>query len=572
VVAKGGNMKKIFYSLLLLIAACDDADKVVEQTVIVDDTPSGNFLAGFYAAQKYNMEDAANFYAQVVKMGEKDPEFLRTSFSLFTASGNIDEATEYAKSFLKTNPQNSIANLVMFAGSLGKDDVISAQKYLDNVEPKNFDKFLKPALSSWLAAYKKNEVAAFSANEEIKPLFANFYFYNKALLYEYFGKSDEALKIYTMFTKSPVVSSRVGEVIANFFARRGEYKQAQNILNNLKIGRNSIIVRHLLDKLGEDILNASEGKKVKNVYSPLITSPKQAMAEAFLTMLDFAGGLKAFDAAILYAQFALHFNPNIEIAKIFYAEIMDLRGVYNVSNKIYSSFDIKSPFYYYANLRLASNLIRVKKLEEAEKVYKKIIKAFPGKVEAYIDLANLYKAQKEYKDALSNYNIAIELLSEPTGDDWVVFYNRGLMFDELKEYDKAEQDFLTALKISPQNYILLNHMGYSWIERGKNITQGINMIKLAIEKAPNDANIIDSLGWAYFIQGMYKQAVEKLEIALTKDNSNSIINDHLGDAYFKIGRKLEAQYQWKKALFFNNKDGLLKNPEKIKQKIDAEKI
>ena len=82
----------------------------------------------------------------------------------------------------------------------------------------------------------------------------------------------------------------------------------------------------------------------------------------------------------------------------------------------------------------------------------------------------------------------------------------------------------------------------------RNLKEGLEMIKTAVELRPNDGYIIDSLGWAYFRLGRYAEAVDQLERAVLITPLDPTINDHLGDAYWKVGRKREARFQWERAL------------------------
>jgi tetratricopeptide (TPR) repeat protein len=91
---------------------------------------------------------------------------------------------------------------------------------------------------------------------------------------------------------------------------------------------------------------------------------------------------------------------------------------------------------------------------------------------------------------------------------------------------------------------VLNYLGYSWVDKGMNLTRALDMIQKAVQASPNDGYIIDSLGWAYYRLGRYSDAVTQLEQAATLRPNDPEINDHLGDAYWKVGRKLEAKFQW----------------------------
>src|SRR5204863_301415 len=91
---------------------------------------------------------------------------------------------------------------------------------------------------------------------------------------------------------------------------------------------------------------------------------------------------------------------------------------------------------------------------------------------------------------------------------------------------------------------VLNYLGYSWIDQGINLDEGMKMIKRAVDQRPDDGYIVDSLGWAYYRIGNHEDAVKHLERAIDLKPEDPTINDHLGDAYWRIGRTLEARFQW----------------------------
>jgi tetratricopeptide (TPR) repeat protein len=76
----------------------------------------------------------------------------------------------------------------------------------------------------------------------------------------------------------------------------------------------------------------------------------------------------------------------------------------------------------------------------------------------------------------------------------------------------------------------------------------MDLIKKAVELRPNDGDIVDSLGWAYYRLGKYPEATTELERAVELKPQSWEINDHLGDVYWKTNRKLEAKFQWLHAL------------------------
>ena len=104
-----------------------------------------------------------------------------------------------------------------------------------------------------------------------------------------------------------------------------------------------------------------------------------------------------------------------------------------------------------------------------------------------------------------------------------------------------------ALELFPDQPHVLNYLGYSWVDQGVHLDEGMDMIRRAVEQRPDDGYIVDSLGWAYFRPGNYDEAVKNLERAVELKPDDPTINDHLGDAYWRVGRTLEAQFQWSHA-------------------------
>jgi Flp pilus assembly protein TadD len=113
---------------------------------------------------------------------------------------------------------------------------------------------------------------------------------------------------------------------------------------------------------------------------------------------------------------------------------------------------------------------------------------------------------------------------------------------------EAENELWAALTAAPNEPTFLNHLGYMWVDTGRRVEQGAEMLARAHAAEPENGNIQDSLGWAQFRQGQYDLAVETLEGAVDKEPANAEINDHLGDAYWAVGRQREAGFQWNRVL------------------------
>ena len=121
-----------------------------------------------------------------------------------------------------------------------------------------------------------------------------------------------------------------------------------------------------------------------------------------------------------------------------------------------------------------------------------------------------------------------------------------------------------ALRLVPENAMVLNYLGYSWLSRSIKLDQARKLIEKAAAKDPENGSIIDSLGWVQYKTQDIAAAVETLERAVRLSPGNSVISDHLGDAYWKSGRLREARFEWRHALATAEDD---ENIERIKAKM-----
>ena len=142
---------------------------------------------------------------------------------------------------------------------------------------------------------------------------------------------------------------------------------------------------------------------------------------------------------------------------------------------------------------------------------------------------------------------------------------RGVAYERIGEWDKAEKDLLASLKASPDQAYVINYLAYSWIEQGVNIEKSLKMLEKANQLKSNDPYIIDSLGWALFKLKRFEESKEYLQLALRLMPADPIVNDHYGDVLWKNGNKLQARYYWNNVLQLENTEKDLK--DKVKEKL-----
>ena len=171
--------------------------------------------------------------------------------------------------------------------------------------------------------------------------------------------------------------------------------------------------------------------------------------------------------------------------------------------------------------------------------------------EALTALGNLQRSRKMFSEAAETYSRVLSLQKMPDKSQWILYYYRGIVNERNKHWPQAEADLKKALELNPDQPLVLNYLGYSWVDQGANLDEAFKMLRRAVDLRQRDGYVVDSLGWAYYRLGRYNDAVNELEKAIDLKPSDPVINDHLGDAYWRVGRKLEAQFQWNHARDLN---------------------
>jgi tetratricopeptide (TPR) repeat protein len=199
-------------------------------------------------------------------------------------------------------------------------------------------------------------------------------------------------------------------------------------------------------------------------------------------------------------------------------------------------------------LRRAVLLEKVNRPDEAVALLRQTSAAYATMPQPPARLGDLLRRRERFAEAAEAYDVAMARLREVRARDWPLLYARGIARERAGDWARAEPDFLKALELSPEQPLVLNYLGYTWADQGRNLDRAKAMLLRATELRPQDGNIADSLGWVLFRLGDLRGAVQWLEKAVELEPRNSVINDHLGDAYWASGRHREAQFQWRRAL------------------------
>jgi tetratricopeptide (TPR) repeat protein len=174
-----------------------------------------------------------------------------------------------------------------------------------------------------------------------------------------------------------------------------------------------------------------------------------------------------------------------------------------------------------------------------------------------VRLADIARRSSDPAAAANAYERLEAALGDDQGDQSLrgtLLIARAELLLQDGKWDAAHPLMEKAVTLRPDDASILNFVGYSALERRKDVKQSLARIEAAWRQEPQNASITDSLGWAYFLTGRTDEAVDLLEKAQLGEPGNAVIVEHLGDAYWKAGRKFQARYNWRAAALLADAD------------------
>src|SRR6267154_2182244 len=500
-------------------------------------TTAGSYLAARHASVERDASSAATFYRSALRTDPKNNELLDRAFISSLADGDIDEAVKLADRILTIDKSNRVARLVVGVRDLKQKKYAAAQLNINQSIRGPITDLVATLLSGW-ASYGAGDTKSAITNidkltgPEWYPIFKDLH---AGMILELGGKEKDAGARLERAYKLDDSMLRVADAYARWLSRNKDAAAATAIYEafDKKLARHPLVL--------EGLRESRAGKKL----TPLVDSAQSGAAEALYGIgatLTRRGGE---DLALVYLQLSLYLAPDHSLALLSLADLYESVKKPAMAIKVYERMPASSPLKRNAQIQIATNLDAADRSEEAIKILKGVTTEDSRDIEAVMALGNIERSRKKFADCVQTYSQGIDVL--PQGNDkanWIYYYYRGICEERSKQWSKAETDMRKALELQPEQPHVLNYLGYSWIDQGINLDEGMKMIKRAVDQRPDDGYIVDSLGWAYYRIGNYEDAVKNLERAIDLKPEDPTINDHLGDAYWRIGRTLEAKFQW----------------------------
>jgi tetratricopeptide (TPR) repeat protein len=500
---------------------------------------SGSYLAARHAGTQRDAGAAAAYYRSALRNDPKNNELLQLAFLSVLSEGDVEEATRLAEQVVSFDRNDKIARLVIGVKALKQKKYVAAKQNLTQSVRGPITDLAATLLVAWASYGAADAKGAVESIDKLQGAewYALFKDLHAGLILDLAGSKKEAGKRFERAQKLDGTALRIVESYGSWLSRNGSKEEALKVYKafDAQLPRHPLIVEAM------DQIN--KGKAV----GPLVDSPQAGAAEVLYGLGAAIGRRGGENLGLVYLQLALYLSPNQPLALLSLADLYEQVKNPELAIKVYERVPQGSPLRRNAEIQLASNLDTLDRTDEAKQRLNKLIVERSDDLDATMALGNILRGRKMFDECADVYGKSIALLANPERPNWLVFYFRGICNERAKKWEAAEADLKKALQLFPDQPHVLNYLGYSWIDQGINLDEGMRMIRRAVEQRPDDGYIVDSLGWAYYRLGNYDEAVKHLERAVELKPEDPTINDHLGDAYWKTGRTLEAEFQWSHA-------------------------
>jgi tetratricopeptide (TPR) repeat protein len=532
------SARRAFLLAATLLSACAAADPSPSHpaTRSDHDAPSGvfaDFLAGRFALSQADAQTASTEFLNALAARPDDPELLQQAFIASMIAGR-SETLQLARRL----PDSQAAQLLLGQSEILAGHWQAAEQRFRALPHQGLAQLLQPLLIAWTQQGDGRTDAALAT---LRPFmdgqrFRNVYTLHAALIADQAGRAAEAMKLYRQAqSEFGSTNLRLVQILASAEARQGHPAEAQKLVAALAASSPDMAIA------AKSLIAASA--------TPAVPRPQDGIAEAYLALA--ASMQDSGDFAMLLLRLALDLRPDFTAARLLAAGILEGGHHLEHALQMLTPVSADDPLIAVVRVQRAMLTDRMGHSEDAIHELQRISRDFPNSPVPLMRQGDLLRGKQRFAECIVAYDHAIERMKTPGPSAWLAYYDRGICYERSHQWPKAEADFKHALALSPDEPFVLNYLGYSWADMGKNLAQAREMIEKAVQRRPNDGAMVDSLGWVMLRQGDTADAVKTLERAVELEPEDASINGHLGDAYLAAGRKLEAAYQWRRALTFN---------------------
>ena len=554
-------IKKIYIIFLLLgILLFEPKVFAKESNIQYTKENISNYFSGVISVnQDYNNE-AFKHLKKVKSLRNKHSRFNIAFIRTLILLDKFEQAFAFSKSVWSDDEFLFEADLLLGLNYFIKEDYVNAEKHFERLNKISqyslfFDEFTSNVLIAWSKASQGNKEASFKFIEKVPKSYRHLKNTQNIFLQCYFDEAQTTKSFEKLINAKDYNFSRYNFFLANYLLFNNKTIEAKKIIKNSRKKYNS----NLLIKQTESFFLNHEYEKVKNFFN--CKNPKDSLGEFFYVIANLYSSENNYQLSNFYMKISLFLNNKFLMNKALLAENYYYQKKNKLSKNIYQSLkSIGQAYSWYASKRIAEILLDVKGKEYSISSLEDEFNLLSNpNFEDYYELANFYKDNEYYEESIKYYSLALRNIKKDHFLVPKILDRRGTSFERIDDWENAEKDLIESLRILPNQAHVLNYLAYTWIDKGINVDEGLEMLKKAASLRENDGYIIDSLGWAYYIKKNYTEAELFLQQAVELLPLDPIINDHYADTLWMLNKNIQARYVWKYVLKLNRAEQKLKD-------------
>ncbi|MGB1234550.1 MAG: tetratricopeptide repeat protein [Planktomarina sp.] len=513
---------------------------LIAQTATAD---TGAYLAGRQAILGHDYQQAVGYLSSALLRDPSNAQLQLLTMQSNLALGNLDQAIEIGSWLETSGAETPLAALVLLAGDMKAGDYPNALARLDaeTVAGGAMDALIRGWAHMGLGEVSK-ALLVFDDAADSGGIRA-FALTHKALALASVGDFEQARVIIEGDADTPgiAMTERATLAYAQILVQLDEGEQARDLLQSRFIGTDNEVA----------LSYARSIEAGATLNFDFVTSPTQGVSEVFYTVARALQREQDPDLLLLYTRLAHALSDRHVDALLLSAAFLEELENPSLAIDAYDQVPRNHPAYLRAELGRAAALEDIGQADTAVEVLSQLTEAYPDVRRVHMALGDLLRREENYAAAQLSYDRIIDGIVTAIPQDWFVFFARGVTLHKQDKWEAAETDMRRAITLDGKQGSVLNYLGYSLVDQGIDLEEGLALIERADTAQPGQGHIIDSLGWAHFQLGNFVVAVQHLERAVESMPTDPTINDHLGDAYWMVGRKVEAEFQWRRALSFD---------------------
>ena len=547
-------IKNIYLNLLLVVVFLIGSESYSKGTnVEYSKETISNYFTGIISARQDNTKKAFKHLNKIQSIKKTHDNFSIEFIRTLVLLEKFDQAFSFAKSISHENGSFFEANLLLGIESFINEDYVEAEEYFEKLNNNTsyrfiFQDFLTNILLSWSQASQKNKEGSFYYLDQITRSHYNLKKIQTSFLHCFYDSPNTETYFNQLINDKEYVFSRYNFFLVNYLLFKNQKEKARKLITESR----KLYGSNILLKQTENFILTGKSKKIQNLFS--CKNPKDNIAQIFYVIGNLYATQMNYNLSNFFLKISLLLNDKFKPNEALLGENFFYQEQYELAKNIYSSINSVGPIYsWYAARSRAAILLDTLDADSAISSLKNDFNSLSNpNFEHYYDMANFYKDNEYYKESIQYYSMALKEINKDHFLFPKILDRRGTSYERLGEWQKAEIDLKRSLDIIPDQPFVLNYLAYSWIEKRVNTKSAIEMLIKANELEKDNGYIMDSLGWAYFVNKNYTKAEENLRRAVELMPFDPVINDHYADTLWMINKNIQARYIWKSVLNLKN--------------------